>query len=1489
MKKTICLFFLILSNCIGLDEKKLFDPSSGFGLVIQSNLCAYLKICPPRKPISETSRELTSFLFSVPPVFGLISDSKVSVVVPFFTNRTRLKAGFTHNGSRVDINGVTQETGITENNFTGIQKYRITARDGNSKIYDVEVKNASSNSKELMSFGFVNPEVTGFITGNINSSNAIKITVGVPFGTNVSNLVARFTITGNSINIAGASQTSGVTGNNFSSPVTYTVVAADGTTKTYEVTVVVGGTDSKDILSFGFLSLGVTGTITGTNINLTLPAGISAFNQIPFFTTNGKTVKVSGNVQISNSTAIDFSSAVIYTVEANDGSTKNYTVNVSLSTGSDKEMISFSIPSAGASSTISTSASSGTINLRVSPDSDLTNTVASFQITGVNVYINEREQLSGQTFNNFSNPPTYTIIAQDGSRKNFIVVISETLTITISGLTANGLSLFNGVTTTSIQAGQTSVSMGLDSSNGNRVSITAQPTGQVCAFSGNSAGILSEANPSSLVINCINGFLYAGKILPYDPATRQPMDTTVNNLFPIAGVGSAGSADNTNGLSALFNNPIDIELLGNFAYVTDLGSHTIRRIELTSPFSVTTIAGQAGSSGTADGIGLAARFNNPHGITTDGANLFITDFSNHSIRKLDLSNNEVTTIAGTNGVSGFADGIGAAARFTQPSYSTYHDGNLYITDTNQTVAGAGKIRKLSLATRTVTTLATGLSDPRGITNDGTNIYFADTLNHVIKSISIATGVITSIAGSGTPASYDAIRTTAHLQQPYGLDIEGNNLYFLEVITRKFRKINLTTNRVETFFVGLQGNTGGDTFAGTMCNNTVDVSDCPTNFTVRGNSIFLADRFSHRIFELKPANNYRYYPLAGNANEATNTGFNGTLQGIPAPTPARNHNGVAGGALRFDGTTNFVQASDSGLPTANFPRTMCAWIHSEDLPASNQYSVIASYGSAGNNSLLSLFNDGGTQNLSFGSLIGGSCSAATQGCGAVTIPLNTWVHVCGKLNTSVVSVYFNGFEVVDNGVSAKSSFTTSLIGATGLNIGRRSAGGSNFKGKIADVRIYDRALDDREVLILATNIPEGLVAAHSFTGNTLMAAENDHWFNRIALLNNASPPLTSDRFGQPNSAVSFDGINQFFRATNNIDNILPAGASPRTLCSWIRPTAAPLDNSYRINFNYGTGTGGEYCQGLFDLDPSASVKSGLTNCTANGFIDLNSPYEVNGVSAIFNSNGQPWHHICHTYDGNLMLAYINGSFINSRSEILNTVVSGTNYIIGAINSFGSLKFQGQVDDIRIYNRVLSLAEIRTLASPTKRMFLTNSTTAGLGGITGMDNICNNDTFRPDTEKTYKALIVDGTNRRACSTANCTATSENIDWVLKPNTTYYQPYATNSLLNNPRSYPIFSTTGIVTPTLPGTLLNTMNTAISTGGTYVRTGFLGPSANWTTNGTASQDTCFGWSSNNPVDNSRVGLWGGSSTSISDIRGIIDAGQRGCHFAERLICVEQ
>src|SRR5207302_1125096 len=168
-------------------------------------------------------------------------------------------------------------------------------------------------------------------------------------------------------------------------------------------------------------------------------------------------------------------------------------------------------------------------------------------------------------------------------------------------------------------------------------------------------------------------------------------------------------------------------------------------------------AGDLGGAGNVDGVGASARFNTPFGVATDSAgNVYVADTFNNTIRKITPAG-VVTTLAGTAGVAGSTDATGAAARFTSPeSVATDSAGNVYVADT-----GNNTIRKITPA-GVVTTLAgtagvVGSTDaigaaasfgfPNGVATDSAgNVYVADTLNSTIRKITPA-GVVTTLAGT----------------------------------------------------------------------------------------------------------------------------------------------------------------------------------------------------------------------------------------------------------------------------------------------------------------------------------------------------------------------------------------------------------------------------------------------------------------------------------------------------------------------------------------------------------------------------------------------------------------------------------------------------------------------------------------------------------------------------------------------------------------------
>jgi hypothetical protein len=231
--------------------------------------------------------------------------------------------------------------------------------------------------------------------------------------------------------------------------------------------------------------------------------------------------------------------------------------------------------------------------------------------------------------------------------------------------------------------------------------------------------------------------------------------TTAGVVTTLAGTAIvAGSADGT-GAAARFNGPssVAVDGAGN-VYVADQNNHTIRKV--TPAGVVATLAGTAGIPGSADGTGAAAGFYGPLGVAVDSANnIYVVDNLNHTVRKVTAAG-VVTTLAGTTGMPGSADGIGAAARFNEPvAVAVDGAGNVYVADYRDST-----IRKVTAA-GVVTTLAgtagmAGNADgtgamarfwfPAGVAVDSAgNVYVADSNNSTIRKIS-PTGATTTIAG-----------------------------------------------------------------------------------------------------------------------------------------------------------------------------------------------------------------------------------------------------------------------------------------------------------------------------------------------------------------------------------------------------------------------------------------------------------------------------------------------------------------------------------------------------------------------------------------------------------------------------------------------------------------------------------------------------------------------------------------------------------------------
>jgi sugar lactone lactonase YvrE len=371
---------------------------------------------------------------------------------------------------------------------------------------------------------------------------------------------------------------------------------------------------------------------------------------------------------------------------------------------------------------------------------------------------------------------------------------------------------------------------------------TVDGTGAAARFAGPSGVILDTAG-NLYVTDTFNGTIR--KITPAG---------AVSTLAGTAGL--SGSTDGT-GAAARFSSPVGITIDStNNLYVGDIGNSTVRKI--TPAGVVSTFAGTAGARGSTDGTGSAARFSYPSGISADGAgNLYVADSLNNTIRKI-TSAGVVSTLAGTTGVYGAADGMAAVARFRFPTATKMDSaGNLWVADSDNHT-----LRKITpagvVSTVAGMAIAPGSTDgigaaarfdtPNGMAGDSAgNVYVADSSNNTIRKIT-ADGAVSTLAGTvRASGSTDGAGTAARFNNPFGITVDSaGNLYLADSFNRTIRKI--TPAGVVSTLAGMAGVDGAADGVGATASFSSPVGIAIDNAA----NLYVVDQSSNTIRKITPA-------------------------------------------------------------------------------------------------------------------------------------------------------------------------------------------------------------------------------------------------------------------------------------------------------------------------------------------------------------------------------------------------------------------------------------------------------------------------------------------------------------------------------------------------------------------------------------------------------------------------------------------------------------
>ncbi|MFQ6611132.1 MAG: LamG-like jellyroll fold domain-containing protein, partial [Fidelibacterota bacterium] len=408
----------------------------------------------------------------------------------------------------------------------------------------------------------------------------------------------------------------------------------------------------------------------------------------------------------------------------------------------------------------------------------------------------------------------------------------------------------------------------------------------------------------------------------------------------------------------------------------------------------------------------------------------------------------------------------------------------------------------------------------------------------------------------------------------------------------------------------------------------------------------------------------YYPFNGNANDESGNGNDGTVNGA---TLTADRFGNANSAYSFTGDNDYITAGNtSNAPTGDF--TLLSWIKTDDIegliirkrPLSGTgFSLTIGTGAVGSN---------GKANIELQDDAGHVQIIETIN----NVNDNQWHLVASTRQDTIIKLYLDGSEVTTSLYYSTGAISGSLLNDADLNFGQTQNGTNDFDGLIDDIRIYNRALTAYEIdsLYHLNSWGTGLVAYYPFNGN----ANDESGNGNDGTVNGAS--LTNDRFGNANSAYSFDGVDDYITIADSPE----LNTSTITISSWMK--LDDIANNGRI----------------ISKDNGSSLRSWfLASYGDYGWFHWGVFSGSNHIAVHSQTSRVPnqWHHLVSIYDGNNSKIYLNGA-LEDEIELLSGInnTGGEEIYIGRY-ALNSNYIQGVLDDIKIYNRALSATEIDSL--------------------------------------------------------------------------------------------------------------------------------------------------------------------------------------------------
>ncbi len=426
----------------------------------------------------------------------------------------------------------------------------------------------------------------------------------------------------------------------------------------------------------------------------------------------------------------------------------------------------------------------------------------------------------------------------------------------------------------------------------------------------------------------------------------------------------------------------------------------------------------------------------------------------------------------------------------------------------------------------------------------------------------------------------------------------------------------------------------------------------------------------------------YYPFNGNANDGSTFGNHGTAIGSGVGL-VNDRFGTPSRAYSFTNTFTTLNRIDCGDPSNNIfdltgDATISTWIQpASGLSPRNNLAIgpiVAKDQSAGSNFkwIFGANSDGFSMFIEH------------PGVGSSWAHSSPFPVTAGQMYHVVVTKSGNAYLFFVDGVNIGGQSATVSIPdvPANLTIGAAEIAGNPlyYNGLIDDVRIYNRTLSAAEVAQLhaseaLTPLTVGLAAYYPFSGT----ANDESGNGNHGTVQEAA--LGGDRFTQASRAYNFDGVNDQIVVAHS------ASVSPTnevTTAAWIRPLAYE-DNKHVVS----KGSHVNYFSRSYSLQgPWADGKWRATLSTPTGEVVV-----ASSASATLSQ----WSHVLMSYDGATVKLYVNGVLSSSQAATGLITQTSEPLLIGSHKFYAASDywFNGGIDDVRIYNRAFSAAEVAQL--------------------------------------------------------------------------------------------------------------------------------------------------------------------------------------------------